>query len=170
MIFDENGGRIVGGRLDSRPPGGSLAYIGVVNKADLGTMGNIAFNALKDLRYQLDDHPPRRRPCRRIREPARRSTASASGRPRGRSRIIRSAAREVPLQLNVNITGPFRALIATAKSFKRPAPGDQATCSRGRSRTCPGSPPKSAGVEEEQAADPDPADEQVNVAPPPHTK
>ena len=52
MIFDENGGRIVGGRLDSRPPGGSLAYIGVVNKANLGTMGNIAFNALRDLRFR----------------------------------------------------------------------------------------------------------------------
>ena len=52
MIFDENGGRIVGGRLDSRPGGGSLAYNGVVNKADLGTMGNIAFNALRDLRFK----------------------------------------------------------------------------------------------------------------------
>ena len=51
MIFDESGGRIVGGRLDSRPGGGSLAYNGVVNKADLGTMGNIAFNALRDLRF-----------------------------------------------------------------------------------------------------------------------
>src|SRR5205085_10904130 len=52
MIFDENGGRIVGGRLDSRDPGGSLSYVGVVNKADLGTMGNIAFNALRDLRFK----------------------------------------------------------------------------------------------------------------------
>ena len=52
MIFDESGGRIVGGRLDSRPGGGSLLYNGVVNKADLGTMGNIAFNALRDLRFR----------------------------------------------------------------------------------------------------------------------
>ena len=39
MIFDENGGRIVGGRLDSRAAGRSLAYNGVVNKADLGHDG-----------------------------------------------------------------------------------------------------------------------------------
>ena len=36
----------------ARPGGGSLAYNGVVNKADLGTMGNIAFNALSDLRFK----------------------------------------------------------------------------------------------------------------------
>ncbi len=71
MIFDESGGgRIVGGRLDAQAGGGSLAYNGVVNKADLGTMGNIAFNALRDLRFQIDDHPPRRRSCRRIHDAA----------------------------------------------------------------------------------------------------
>ena len=52
MIFDEDGGRIVGGRLDSRPGGGSLAYNGVVNKANLGMMGGIAFDALRDLRFK----------------------------------------------------------------------------------------------------------------------
>ena len=42
MIFDENGGRIVGGRLDSaRPGGGSLAYNGVVNKAEPGHDGRL---------------------------------------------------------------------------------------------------------------------------------
>ena len=29
-----------------------MSYVGVVNKADLGTMGNIAFNALRDLRFK----------------------------------------------------------------------------------------------------------------------
>ena len=36
MIFDENGGRIVGGRLDARPPGGRLHYTGTKPKAGIG--------------------------------------------------------------------------------------------------------------------------------------
>ena len=39
-------------------------------RPNLGMMGNIAFDALRDLRFQIDDHPPRRRPGRRIRDAA----------------------------------------------------------------------------------------------------
>ena len=52
MIFDENGGRIVGGRLDSRPPGRASLTYGVVNQADLGTMADIAFDLLSDIRFK----------------------------------------------------------------------------------------------------------------------
>jgi hypothetical protein len=34
--------------------------------------------------------------------------------------IIRGAFRKVPLKLNLNINGPFRALIQMAKAFKDP--------------------------------------------------
>ena len=79
MIFDENGGRIVGGRLDSRPPGGDarLQRRGQQGRT-WASMGNIAFDAAQRPPLQVDDHPPRRRPRRRIRDAARRSTASAS--------------------------------------------------------------------------------------------
>ena len=119
MIFDESGGRIVGGRLDSRPPGGSLGYNGVVNRANLGTMGNIAFNALRDLRFRsmiirLDGDLAG--------EFATRLTIDgvALGGTTRTQRLIRSVTSKLPIRLNVTIRGPFRALIATAKSMRDP--------------------------------------------------
>ena len=118
MVFGESGGRIVGGRLDARPGGGSIAYNGVVNKANLGTMGNIAFEALRDLRFKsmivrLDGELAG--------EFATRMTIDgvALGQT-GTQKFIRSLLKRIPLKLNVTIIGPFRALIATAKAFRDP--------------------------------------------------
>jgi len=117
MIFDENGGRIVGGRLDSRPPGGSLAY--TANMGDLGMMGNIAFNALRDLRFRsmiirLDGDLAGEFAARLSIE------GVALGQSNSTQKIIRSLLSRLPIKLNVNIRGPFRALIATAKSVSDP--------------------------------------------------
>ncbi|HVU31582.1 MAG TPA: YdbH domain-containing protein, partial [Sphingomicrobium sp.] len=49
MIFDESGGRIVGGRLDSRSPGGELKYIGT---KPTGLAPGIAFDLFSDIRYK----------------------------------------------------------------------------------------------------------------------
>jgi hypothetical protein len=118
MIFDESGGRIVGGRLDSRPPGGSLAYSGVVNKANLGMMGGIAFDALRDLRFRsmvvrLDGDLAGEFTTRLTID------GVALGQTRT-AKFIRGFLKRLPLKLNVSIRGPFRALIATAKSFRDP--------------------------------------------------
>jgi hypothetical protein len=118
MIFDENGGRIVGGRLDSRPGGGRLAYDGVVNRANLGTAGNLVFQALRDLRFRsmiirLDGDLAG--------EFATRLTidgVALAGTTRTQ-RTIRSFV-NLPLKFNVSIRGPFRSLIATAKSMRDP--------------------------------------------------
>ena len=117
MIFDDEGGRVVGGRLDSREGGGTLAYNGVVNKANLGTMGSLAFDALRDLRFhsmiiRLDGYLDG--------EFATRLTIQGVGLGNtSTQRLIRSLNR-IPLNFNVTIKGPFRALIATAKSFRDP--------------------------------------------------
>ncbi|HEU4704816.1 MAG TPA: YdbH domain-containing protein [Sphingomicrobium sp.] len=118
MIFDESGGRIVGGRLDSRPGGGSLAYTGVVNKANLGMMANIAFDALRDLRFRsmivrLDGELAGEFTTRLTID------GVALGQT-GTQKLIRGLLKKLPLKLNVSIRGPFRALIATAKSFRDP--------------------------------------------------
>jgi hypothetical protein len=118
MIFDENGGRVVGGRLQSRPPGGRLAYNGVVNKANLGTMGNIAFEALRDLRFRsmiirLDGDLAGEFGTRLTID-----GVALAGTTRTQ-RFIRGVF-NVPLKFNVSIRGPFRALITMAKSMRDP--------------------------------------------------
>ena len=117
MIFDENGGRIVGGRLDSRSPGGILAYNGVVNRANIGTMGGIAFDALKNLRFKsmivrLDGDLAG--------EFATRLTIDGVGLGESKTAKFLRAIYRLPLKFNVTIKGPFRALIATAKAYRDP--------------------------------------------------
>ena len=119
MIFDDNGGRIVGGRLDSREGGGTLAYEGVINRANLGFFGGLAFDALRSLRFRsmivrLDGDLAG--------EFATRLTIDqvAIGQATSVQRLLRTAVRKVPFKFNVSIIGPFRSLIATAKSLQDP--------------------------------------------------
>ncbi len=119
MIFDESGGRIVGGRLDSRSSGGTLSYVGVVNRANLGMLGNLAFDALKELRFRsmiirLDGDLAGEFATRLTIE-----QLGLAGRS-GVSRMIQGAFRNVPFRFNISIRGPFRSLIQTAKSYRDP--------------------------------------------------
>ena len=119
MIFDESGGRIVGGRLESRPGGGTLSYEGAVSKANLGTMGSLAFDALRSLRFsnmviRLDGDLAG--------EFAAGLTIDQVGlaNATGTQRLVKSVLGKIPFKFNVSIRGPFRALIAMAKSFRDP--------------------------------------------------
>jgi hypothetical protein len=164
MIFDEEGGRIVGGRLDSRAEGGSLAYNGVVNKANLGMMGGIAFDALRDLRFKsmivrLDGDLAGEFAAR----------LSIDGVGLGQTttqKFIRGLLAKIPLKMNVNITGPFRALIATAKAFRDPRQVIGDVLPRPL-EDVPGIVTEVRRVEEQQQQTQTPVDEQVNTAPPP---
>jgi hypothetical protein len=167
MIFDEEGGRIVGGRLDSRPGGGALAYNGVVNKADLGTMGNIAFNALRDLRFKsmiirLDGDLAGEFTTRLAIEGVGLGQTSTQ-------KIIRGLLAKIPLKMNVTITGPFRALIATAKSFNDPRQVIKDVLPRPLDEI-PGITTEVRRVEEQKDQTQTPVNEQVNTSPPPPTK
>ncbi|MEO7654768.1 MAG: YdbH domain-containing protein, partial [Sphingomicrobium sp.] len=164
MIFDESGGRIVGGRLDSRGAG-VLAYTGVVTKADLGTMGNIAFNALRDLRFQsmtirLDGDLAG--------EFAARLSVDgvAIGQSNSTQKFIRGLLAKIPMRLTVNITGPFRALIATAKSIKDPRTLIDDVLPRPLD-DIPGITTEVRRSEEREQQTQTPVAEQVNVTPPP---
>jgi translocation and assembly module TamB len=163
MIFDEAGGRIVGGRLDSRPPGGSLAY--TAEMGDLGMMGNIAFNALRDLRFRsmiirLDGDLAGEFAARLSIE------GVALGQSTKTQRIIRGLLAKLPIKLNVTITGPFRALIATAKSFNDPRRVISDVLPRPL-EDVPGIVTEVRRVEERQTQTQTPPAEQVETAPPP---
>jgi hypothetical protein len=118
MIFDESGGRLIGGRLDSREPGGTFRYTGTKPKA--GMMAGVAFDLLSDIRYRsmiirLDGDLAG--------EFASRFGISGVRFGQGGgfvTGLVRGAVGKLPLKLNLNIRGPFRALIQTAKGFKDP--------------------------------------------------
>jgi hypothetical protein len=117
MIFDENGGRIVGGRLDSRPPGGELKYHGT---RPGGMMPGIVFDLFSDIRYKSmivrlnGDLAGEFATNLTIEGP---SLGPTHGLVAG---IVHRVFSQIPLRLNVNINGPFRALIQMAKAFKDP--------------------------------------------------
>ena len=122
MIFDQAGGRIVGGRLVARPPGGTLSYIGEVSEANLGAYGKLAFDALKSLRYDkftmtldgaLDGEFVSRIELDGI--------ARNTGPQPGIVGAVISQLAKIPFEFNISIRGPFRALLATARSFDDPS-------------------------------------------------
>jgi len=159
MIFDEAGGRIVGGRLDSRPGGGTLAYNGVINKANTGMVSRLAFEALRDLKFQsmiirLDGYLDG--------EFATRLTVEGVGLGNtSTQRLIRSI-NKIPFKFNVSIKGPFRALIATAKSFRDPTDVISDALPRPL-KDIPGIVTEVRRMEEQQQRTQTPVNEQVTV-------
>ncbi len=117
MIFDESGGRIVGGRLDSRPPGGELKYTGTKPQ---GLAPGIAFDLLSDIKYKsmivrLNGDLAGEFATKLTIDGV--SLGPTHGFVAG---LVHKVFSQIPLRLNVNINGPFRALIQTAKAFKDP--------------------------------------------------
>jgi len=102
-------------------------------------------------------------------QPAFQGTAGAGiGQSTGTQRLIKRLLKKIPLHLSVNITGPFRALIATAKSMQDPRNviGDVLPRPLG---DVPGITTEVRKLDDEQQQTQTPVPEQVNVAPPPAT-
>jgi hypothetical protein len=129
MLFDERGGRIVGGRLIARPEGGTLSYIGELTDKQLGAYGKLAFDALKSLRYNklavvlngaLDGEFIAGIELDGIaRDPS--VAVSPGGGIRGMiaNRALTQLAK-IPFEFNITVRGPFRAVIGTARSLRDP--------------------------------------------------
>jgi Dicarboxylate transport len=119
LVFDENGGRIEGGLLISRPPGGNVSYVGELTYKDMGTMANFAFQTLRSIDYRkmeigmdgaLDGEI-----VTKLRFDGVRQGAGAK-----RSIVTRSLA-GLPIQFNVNIRAPFQRLVSSFKALYDPA-------------------------------------------------
>lgn len=118
MIFDESGGRIENGQLKARG-GGTLAYVGEVSQENLGTWGNLAFDALKSLRYRELDLTLNGPLAGEIVTHAR-FGGVAQGEGAKSNFLVRRLAK-LPFVFNVRITAPFRSLLDTARSFYDPS-------------------------------------------------
>ena len=117
--FSGLGGRIVGGRIDSREGGGTLAYVGELSNRNLGVIANFAFGALRSLQYDdltiilngdLDG------------EMVTDIRFGGVGQGEGATRnFLTNAVAKIPLVFNVKITAPFRQLLTSAKGFYDPS-------------------------------------------------
>ena len=117
MIFDQSGGRIEAGQIIARKDGGTLAYVGELSNAQLGTMGKLAFDALKAIRYssldisldgRLDGEMVSRVRFTGVRE----ATPEQS--------LITRLIRNLPFRFNIQIRAPFRGLVGSARAYMDP--------------------------------------------------
>lgn len=115
MVFNQDGGRIVGGALVSRPGGGEVSYLGELAYKDMGVFANYAFNALRSIRYstltigiagELDGEIV--------------TDISFTGLQQGtlakRNFITRQLAR-IPIKFNVSVTAEFLKLIGSIRGL-----------------------------------------------------
>ncbi len=111
-IFDDEGGRIVGGRLDARDGGGTIEYVGDFSGLSLGP--RLAMSVIRSIGYdkmivRLDGDLDGEFATRMDIDGVRLGETTAA-------KIVRQVS-DIPINMEVNITGPFRAIIATLQSF-----------------------------------------------------
>ena len=118
LVLDQDGGRIEGGTLKSRPPGGNVSYVGELTYKDLSTMANFAFDALKSLDYRemtiAMDGAIAGEIVTRLRFIGVRQGEGA------RRNFITERISRLPIQFNVNLRAPFFQLIGSFKSLYDP--------------------------------------------------
>lgn len=119
LVFDENGGRIEGGQLRSRAPGGNVSYVGALTYKNLSTMANFAFDALKSLDYRemeiAMNGPLEGEIVTRVQFAGIRQGAAA------KRNFLTDRIAKLPIRFNVNVRAPFFQLATSFKSLYDPA-------------------------------------------------
>jgi len=119
LVFDANGGRIAGGQLISRAPGGNVSYVGALSYRDLTPMANFAFHMLRSVDYSamtigmegdLSGEVVTKVSFGGIRQ----------GKGAERNLITRQLAR-LPIRFDVNVRAQFYQLISSLRSLYDPA-------------------------------------------------
>jgi len=115
LIFDQDGGRIEGGLLVSRLPGGNISYVGELTYKDLSPMGNFAFQALRSLDFSrmeiglegnIDGEIVTKMRIDGVRQ----------GEGAKRNFITRQLT-GLPIRFNINIHAPFNRLVNSFRSL-----------------------------------------------------
>ena len=122
MVFDGGGGRIENGRLAVRPGGGQISYVGPISQQDVGFWPNLAFQALKSLRYRsltiALNGPLAGEMVTDVRFAG---ISQGEGAARGgiTGLFVRRLQR-LPFVFNIRIRAPFRGLLDATASFYDP--------------------------------------------------
>ncbi len=120
IVFDENGnGRVDTGVLISRPPGGTISYVGELTYEDLSPIANFAFDALKSLNYTqmrvIMEGPLTGEIVTRVRFDG---VSQGEG---AKSNFVTRQLASLPLQFRINIKAQFYQLLTSLKSLYDPA-------------------------------------------------
>jgi len=120
IVFDAAGnGRVVGGLLVSRPPGGNVSYVGELTYEDLGTMANMAFAALRSLDFK---HMRVAMDGELTGEIVTRMRFDGVSQGEGAERNIATRAiAGLPIRFDVNLRAPFYSLIGSIRAMYDPA-------------------------------------------------
>lgn len=120
VVFDAKGnGRLEGGMLISRPPGGSVSYVGELTYEDLSPMANYAFGMLRTLKYesmsvQLDG------PLAGDIVTKVRFDGVSQGEGTKQNFITRKIA-QLPIRFVMNIRAPFYSLMGSMRALYDPS-------------------------------------------------
>lgn len=120
LIFDAQGnGRIEGGLLIARPPGGNISYVGELTYEDITPLVDFAFDALRSLDYeQMRVEIEGSLSGELVTRVEFEGLSQGAG---ARSNFITRRIGRIPLKFRVNIRGPFAKIISSLAAMTDPA-------------------------------------------------